>query len=126
MPEGDTYSVATVRGQIRFYRFLTSKHPQPRDFTSNRDLGKNRRHPVEDAIVYRGFSAFESLESARDRARHLNRVLPNLPDWTHVATFLAGGRFAHGCARTFKTPGHWTLWGEPDEFASSVDNVFPI
>lgn len=43
-----------------------------------------------------------------------------------VAEIAPDGARGHRAARTFTTPGHWTVWGESEEFVSVVLRVYSI
>jgi hypothetical protein len=109
-----------------FWRLLTHDEPAPEDFASDWER-QVTRPKGEDACRYRGVSVWESFEQALDDADEMNKVLAGrLPPFTHVVRIVLEYDAGHACARTGRSEGHHTLWGDSDTLASRCDRVFPI
>ncbi|MHB8513007.1 MAG: hypothetical protein ACYDCC_12600 [Actinomycetota bacterium] len=121
------YHVIIPSTSFMFYRWLRSDAPQRSDFIPNHDLPRRQVIPVEDAAMYRGLSTWGDLDRAISAARNRTAALKGKgrQGWTHVARAETDPAFLHACAET-RTPGHWTIWGEPDEFLKNVQEIFSI
>ena len=93
-----------------FFRILAADQPVRRDFVSNFELGRAPQRPLspEGERRWAGLSVFTSLELAKS---HHDRS-----PWigTHVAQLSLDDRYTFEAMRTTPTPGHWTLWADPD------------
>jgi hypothetical protein len=102
-----------ANGEI-LWRITLGEDPVTSDFLSMTALGDPNRGP---AILTLGVSMFSTRGQAariRDRFRR---------DQHLVAVGLSVGR-GFSLARTGKTPGHHTVWGEPDRLlAAALDSA---
>lgn len=98
-----------------FYRVTRAGAPTVRDFRSN--TAKGRQPPAYDSETLRlwaGVSMFDSLDRARERARHL----PGMG--RYIATIRIPPDGSVHYERTGNDPHHYTLWGDPLVLLRSV------
>ena len=69
-----------------------------------------------------GVSVMATLAQARKRARQV----PSLRGKRFIAEVRIPDGSAITFARTTKTPGHYTLWGDPDDMLQCVVSVVPV
>jgi hypothetical protein len=77
---------------------------------------------------YRGISTFDTLDAARSMGQMTNERLAqnqSKPRWTHVAEFLVDGHIGQMTAHT-PPEGHYLVWAEPFDLASSIVDIYPI
>jgi hypothetical protein len=101
LPAGAIAAVP-ARGQ-RLYR-LASDPPETRDFESRLRLG---RRPFTDEwpILHAGASMFVEMSQARSRGRRSPVVIAEV--------YLEEGQGLY-LAKTLTSPGHYTVWGDPE------------
>lgn len=100
-----------------FYRVVATDPPTRRDFQSHRDLGIPLRNP-DDQELWRGVSVQATEQQARKRAR-----LPSFG--RYVAELLILDDRAIASRRTGRQPGHYTLWGDPNDLLACVVRTIP-
>jgi hypothetical protein len=115
---------------VPLFRLLGGHRPDAHEFASNHALEKARAwiELGEDAVSYRGFSAFQERWQAESLAERLNARLSRKglpPRWTHVVAIQVLGAFGHCLART-RSEGHHCVWGEPETFVSTATGLQPI
>jgi hypothetical protein len=105
--------IAPAYGQTVF-RLVATEPLKIRDFQSDRD--KNRPRWEDDLETdHLGLSVFETLDQARSMARRYPKVVAEV-----VLTEGAG----IGIARTIlELPGHYTIWGRPEDLLERVSSV---
>jgi hypothetical protein len=115
------------------YRTVHRNPPNREDFRSGREMGIPKPSRRKE-LFWLGFSAYDSFDRANATAvayPHQGNFIAELviPD-TAIMTF-DGETFALPApggitiARTF-SPGHWTVWGEPELFTPLVRRVMPV
>lgn len=133
MPHGYAYHyVARVGADRRtFWRWLTQPEASPDHFTSRHEARKRPRlwpKLKEDSLLYRGISAWLTQGRAIEEAQEVNRglVAAGRPRrWTYVVEFTVNGH--DGQVFGEEGPeGHFSVWGEPQDLASSADVPVPI
>lgn len=111
------YTVGVPAARL-FYRIAKTDPPTVVDFLSNKALGRRRRRN-ESEDEWAGLSLYDTEEGARVTARR----------YPQIGSFLAVVRVTEGTpfriAQTFHA-GHYTLWGEPEDFLRAVIAVVPI
>jgi hypothetical protein len=116
--------------RIPLYRLMSGPSPDAHEFVSNAAMEKVRLFPYakEDALTYKAISAHERFTQARRLAESVNGRLNRQekpPRWSYIARFYVDGHLGHALAQT-RTEGHFSVWGEPEALASTVDDVRPI
>ena len=93
--------------------------PTEDDFRSNYELGKPpRRYERTWAVMHVGVSVFREPEQAGELARRFP------PIGAHVAHLRLEPDRGINLASTGKIPGHYSVWGSPDQLlACVVDTV---
>jgi hypothetical protein len=89
------------------YRIVTRETPSVHDFLSKRDKRDRQMHG-ESWFLYVGLSMFaesSQAEAIRDRFKRDQ----------HVAEVPLHANHGFMLARTRRTPGHYTVWGRPDD-----------
>lgn len=121
------YTVRISHRVETFFR-LARDYDLETSFLSNHELGKRRRRQVEDAADHRGISVRETLDQALNLGRSLNSHFRDAgkPQYTHVAEVWLKPEERYACARTGRTEGHHTVWGEAADLASSLAALHPI
>jgi hypothetical protein len=102
----------------RFYRITNDNPPMRSDFESNRQ--QRRRARTSDPEILRlltGISVFEELEQARQQMRRF----PYLGKYIVELTIPPDAEVRW--ERTTARPGHYTLWGEPENILRFITNV---
>jgi hypothetical protein len=87
------------------------------------DLGLPLQDDSEESRrLAAGVSVFATREQARKRARQVRSL--------RGKRFIAEVRIPDGSAITFeqttRTPGHYTLWGDPNEMLRCVVSIRPV
>jgi hypothetical protein len=90
------------------------------DFFSYQRLGKPIPKNPEQQRRWRGISTYDTLE----RARAIARANPAQGDFIAEIAIPDDGRITY--ERTGKNPGHYTLWGEPDDMVRCVTRIEPV
>ncbi len=101
-----------------FYRIVRTDPPTIADFLSNRARGKARR-PVESVREWEGLSLFDTEAQARRMARRFPRL------GVYIAALRVPADGPIVVEQTFG-PGHYTLWGDPQDFLPRVVAVVPV
>jgi len=108
-----------------FYRIVKHDPPNRRDFLSNRATRGEPRPdlPIHLRRLWDGLSVHDSLEQARRQAREA----PWLGTRIAVLVVPEGAEAGLRWERTIpNNPGHYTLWGDPDDLLRQVERVVPI
>ena len=79
-----------------------------------------RRDTVQARRLWTGISVFDSEEGAREMARRF----PTLGAF--IAALRIPANAPIRAERTTATPGHFTLWGQPDDILSCVIEVVHV
>ncbi|MEJ7891614.1 MAG: hypothetical protein WKF94_03140 [Solirubrobacteraceae bacterium] len=89
-------------------------------FCSNYELDRDPRGPERVAtVIHMALSTFDTLELAVQLARALPKI------GSHVAALeLVGGRGL--CVAKTGRPGHWSVWGRPEQLLGCVVDVVEI
>jgi hypothetical protein len=103
------------------YRIVKSADPTAeefdRSFRSSYELGNRPRHIEERlAVVHMGLSMYETIGKARGTAR----TFPQIGGWIARVDLMPGAGF---CGARTGQPGHWTIWGRPDQLISAVADI---
>ena len=109
------------RGSLRFNRIVSHNPPLRIDFLSYHARGIPPRH--DDPFtrrVWDGVSVYDSEQ----RARRVARQYPMLGGY--IAMLDVPVPSAIRSERTGSRPGHWTLWGDPDELQRLVLSVSSV
>lgn len=94
------------------YRVTVGEKPAITDFLSN--CAKHRpQMRGESWVVYSGLSMFEDEGQA---AEIRDRFMPR----QHVSPVPLTARRGFSLARTRRTPGHYTVWGRPEDLLMAV------
>ena len=104
-----------------FYRIVLNNPPTRLDFTSK--IGLGIPPPVADLAIVRlwdGLSAY----ATEAQARRVARRYPQLGRYIAWVSIPEAGVVAY--ERTLVSPGHHTLWGQPEELIRSVIAVVPV
>jgi hypothetical protein len=97
--------------------------PTRRDFLSYVELGLPLQDDTEETRrLAEGVSVMATLQQARKRARQV----PSLRGKRFIAEVHIPDGSAIAFERTTRTPGHFTLWGDPDEMLGCVVFVFAV
>jgi len=108
-----------------FYRIARTNPPTHRDFLSNQARQREPRPGSPDELrqVWDGLSVHETEAQSRRQAREFPRL----------GSYIAEMRIPDQPAgpirwqRTFsRNPGHYTLWGDPDELLAFVVSIVPV
>jgi hypothetical protein len=118
------YEVDEADAVWPLYRIVKSANPSDdgfdRAFRSSYELGKRPRHIADRlAVVHMGLSMFETLSKARRTAR----AFPPIGAWVARVDLLPGEGF---CGARTGQPGHWTIWGRPDQLVRAVADIVPV
>ena len=106
-----------------FYRLLEDEEAARGDFLSYKALGLPLMDDTAGTIrLAEGVSVMDTLEGARKRARQVR----SLRSKRFVAELVIPDGSPITFERTGKTPGHFTLWGDPDEILACVVSIFPV
>lgn len=93
------------------------------DFLSYVELGLPLQDDTDETRrLAEGVSVMETLQQARKRARQVR----SLRGKRFVAEVVIPEGSAITFERTTKTPGHYTLRGDPGEMLRCVVSVFPV
>ena len=115
-------AVEIVREPRRFYRLCRSREEPAlaSAVRSNYELGRDPRGPeLVAAVIHMSLSMFDTLE----QVTQLARALPQIGGY--VAAFeLAGGRGL--CVAKTGRPGHWSVWGRPEQLLACVADVVEV
>jgi hypothetical protein len=105
---------------VKLYRIVHDDPPSLADLKSDRDRGRPR--PVNDAMVrlWEGFSAFDSEERARIKAR----TYPVMGGYIAELDIPEGSSIRF--EQTTKARGHYTIWGDPDAVGRCVIAVLAV
>ena len=106
-------------GTLDAFRVVKADPPSEDDFRSHYELGKPpRRHEREWAVMYMGLSMFREPDQAAWVARRWSAI------GDHVAHLRLEPDRGINLASTGKIPGHYSVWGSPDQLlACVVDTV---
>ncbi len=102
------------------YRLIRSVEATRTDFLSNADRGRPVPDDVEAARLWDGLSMYETPVQARATAVRFSKVWQSLA----AVNIPEDGRFH--AERTTPAPGHWTVWGNPDDLVQCVRTVEPL
>jgi len=101
-----------------FFRLLRGSEPQVEDFLSDeQDERVESLAATGSMALYRGFSVRNTLAQARRLAK-----APGLRR-EYIAELSLTWKEGDAVARTLSTPGHHTLWGNPELLLKRVMNV---
>jgi hypothetical protein len=91
-----------------------------RSFRSSYELGNPPRH-VENrlAVVHMGLSMYETI----NRAQRTARAWPKIGGWIARVDLVPGQGF---CGARTGQPGHWTIWGRPDQLIRAVADIVRV
>jgi hypothetical protein len=115
-----------------FYRLLTDADGGEANYLPNAFIeGKAQMWPGrgEDWITYFGISCWDREDRAIRQAQMLNpswERRKGRPRWTHYARFRVDGHMGQAFASQGPTRGHFTAWGDPQDFYSSASSPVPI
>lgn len=98
---------------------VNRRPPDPRDFRSQADKGwiAPAGATEEQVDASFGISAWETFELARTQASGMSY------------RFIAEIRVTDGGPIRYRKtfgPGHWTLWGSPQDFLAAVVDTYPV
>lgn len=113
---GEPLSVGVPTEPHEFYRLLPTKDATRDAFRPDSEV--RTRFWTENWCTYRGFSAWETLEAAREQAHDLNRVRQERgeePLFTHVVRFRLWPKRRHAIADLPPLDGHVAVWAGADE-----------
>ena len=101
--------------------FHTVMHdpPQESDFWSNEREGKRRPREAWRVKYWRGFSAFDTLKQARNKAISFPK------QGEFVAEIAVAGIEGITYEQSF-SPGHYTVWAEPTICVRNVVAVYAV
>jgi hypothetical protein len=133
MPHGDgyQYSARIGAGERTFWRWLTKGEVTEDQFLSRFEARKRPRmwpQNKEDSLLYRGISVWEGRDKAIEEGQGVNRgfIEAGRPRrWSHVVEFTVDGHKGQAFAEEGPT-GHFSVWGEAKELASSAGTPVPI
>ena len=105
----------------RYFRIIAVELPNREDFLSDKAKGQPPRN-ADDAELLRlwdGISVFATFQQARNKANRydLGRF---------IAEVLIPENSPIRVERTTRSPGHHTLWSEPDAVLRCVVRVLPL
>lgn len=104
-----------------FYRVGRSDPPTLADVTSNRAAGRAPRRSTPDIErLWDGISVFDTEAGARRQAG----MYPWLGRF--IVELAIPARSVIQVERTTGTPGHYTLWGDPEALLAMVRSVVPL
>lgn len=116
-----------------FWRMLDVAGKSPLAFRSRMEMGHRprlyRNGMKEDAATYAGISCWIDEARARREASILNGAAledGKPPKWAYLVRFLADGHRLHVWADDLGPDGHFTVWGEAQHLASTLDDPVPI
>jgi hypothetical protein len=116
LPPHPPFNVSPAEPGERVFRLLEGAEPSIQDFVTDEQSEKTENLARSGSMaIYRGISVRRTLPQARRVARQLRRGF--------VAELELTWRDGDAIARTFKTPGHHTLWGHPDLLLSRVVDI---
>jgi hypothetical protein len=107
------------QGYRDFYRLVHDDPPPLIDLTSNLAQGKELPTDLVAAAVWDGLS----VQSTMAQARRKSRASPMLGRFVAVLRVPLDGTIRF--ERTLRTPGHFTIWGEPAILRALVVSVIP-
>jgi hypothetical protein len=111
---GFVYSVPWTEG-AGLYRLLSGEKARRRDFTSSHERGKPVVRWCRNWSLHVGLSMADTIDGAKARASRSGFIAilaPRTGLGTSVAKTLG--------------PGHFTVWGDPDELVACVQMVLPF
>ena len=98
--------VAPAEGQV-LYRITVEEKPAINDFLSN--FAKHRpQMRGEPWVLYNGLSMFEDEGQAAELRDHLRPQ-------QHISPVPLTAGLGFSLARTRRRPGHYTVWGRPED-----------
>ena len=108
-----------------FYRILAGASATRGDFLSHEALGRPlRRATSETRRTYDGVSIFETANQARAVVKRAARYRLL---GTHIAAVTIPEDSPIRVRRTFlDQPGHYTVWGDPDDLLRCVTRIEPV
>jgi hypothetical protein len=121
-PLFEVYEVPTGQ-RVELFRIVHTRDRRAaafRDsFVSNFQAGKApRRAEHRSAAIQMGLSMYEQPSQAEQTAR----LFPVIGRYIARMTLSSGSGF--NLASTGQV-GHWTAWGQPDQFVAAVADVYP-
>jgi hypothetical protein len=106
-----------------FFRLVDTNSSTRDDFLSAIEKGQP---PLDRSLeahrIAEGLSVNATLKQARKRAR----TVPSLRHYRFVAELSIPDDAPVEFRRTFSSPGHHTLWGDPDILVGYVVSVHPV
>jgi hypothetical protein len=129
MHDKETRYIAVVAiGGTYLYRLLESPDCHVECFRSRHEENKAQLWPPDDFLAHRGISAFEHEWQARKLGQSVNAKREQIGQakrWTHLVRFYVDGHQGFVFARE-GAEGHFSVWGEADKLALTVEDPIPI
>ena len=107
----------TDEGYRNFYRIVYTNPPTLWDFMSALARGLPEPHDPERRAVWDGLS----VNSTATQARRRRRTSPGLGTFMAVLRVPTDGSIRF--ARTLRSEGHHTIWGDPSELFALVVSI---
>jgi hypothetical protein len=106
-----------------FYRIVKTNPPTIWDFLSHQERGVIFRRPLDaEALrISTGVSVYEDEEQARSTAELFRRK-----HGRYIAAAEIDEEGPIHWERTTANPGHYTLWGKPEEMLARVRSVVSV
>jgi hypothetical protein len=103
-----------------FFRIVKSYPPTRADFSSNQSRGRRLENPTSERLrLWSGISVYETAHGARQTARK----------YPAIGRYIAELEIPDEGAFVFEKtlgPGHYTLWGSPDEVERCVVSITAV
>ena len=101
------------------FHAVSNNPPQESDFRSNEREGKKRPLEAWKDRYWRGFSTFDTLQQARNKAISFPR------QGKFVVEIAVAGIIGRTCEQPF-SPGHYTVWAEPAICVANIVAIHPV
>ena len=103
------------------FRIAKTNPPTNADFMSGKARGKQLLDSGEEKRrLWEGISVYATEAQARRTARKYPRI------GTHIAALRVPGQGPIKWERTTGQPGHYTLWGDPEDLARCIVSVVRV
>jgi hypothetical protein len=113
---------SSARGEAQpatLFHAVSNNPPQESDFWSNECEGKKQPLEVWKVRYWRGFSTFDTLQQARNKAISFPK------QGKYIAEIAATGVMGITYEQSFSS-GHYTVWAEPAICVAHVVAIHPV